>query len=77
MLACITAWDRLFIDNKAYFALALKAGVVLKICKSVAATLATNSQSVAKPLSLQDASKAYAEGITQFRVIAKSINLQD
>jgi len=38
--------------------------------------LEANSQLVAKPLSLQDASKAYAEGITQFREIAKSINLQ-
>ncbi len=43
---------------------------------SVRSGLEANSQLVAKPLSLQDASKAYSEGITQFRAIAKSINLQ-
>jgi tripartite-type tricarboxylate transporter receptor subunit TctC len=38
--------------------------------------LEANSQLVAKPLSLQAVDKAYVDGITQFRAIAKSINLQ-
>ena len=43
---------------------------------AVRAGLDTNSQQVPKALSLQEASKAYAEGTAQFRAIAKSINLQ-
>lgn len=38
--------------------------------------LQVNSMLVAKPLSLQDAGKAYGDGIAQFKAIAKSINLQ-
>jgi len=38
--------------------------------------LEANNQLVVKPLSLQAAAKAYAEGTAQFRAIAKSINLQ-
>ena len=38
--------------------------------------LEANSQLVAKPLPLQAVDKAYVDGITQFRAIAKSINLQ-
>ncbi|WP_310625444.1 tripartite tricarboxylate transporter substrate binding protein [Limnohabitans sp.] len=38
--------------------------------------LEANSQLVAKPLSLQEVGKAYVDGTTQFRTIAKSINLQ-
>ncbi len=38
--------------------------------------LEANSQLVAKPLSLQAVSKAYADGTAQFRAIAKSIDLQ-
>ena len=38
--------------------------------------LEANSQLVAKPVTLQEASKVYADGIAQFRAIAKSINLQ-
>ena len=43
---------------------------------AVRAGLDTNSQQVPRALSLQEASKAYAEGTAQFRAIAKSINLQ-
>lgn len=43
---------------------------------AVRAGLEANSQLVAKPLSLQAVSKAYADGTAQFRAIAKSINLQ-
>jgi hypothetical protein len=35
-----------------------------------------NSLLMAKPLSMQAVSKAYVDGTTQFRAIAKSINLQ-
>jgi len=38
--------------------------------------LEANSQTVAKPASLQESSKVYTDGIAQFRAIAKSINLQ-
>jgi len=38
--------------------------------------LETNSLLVAKPLTLQAAGKAYADGTAQFRAIVKSINLQ-
>ena len=38
--------------------------------------LEANSQTVAKPLSLQAMDKAYADGTAQFRAIAKAINLQ-
>ena len=38
--------------------------------------LEANSQLVAKPVTLQEASKVYADGTAQFRAIAKSINLQ-
>ncbi len=38
--------------------------------------LEANNQLVVKPLSLQAAAKAYADGTVQFRAIAKSINLQ-
>ena len=38
--------------------------------------LEANSQLLAKPLSLAEVGKVYADGITQFRAIAKSINLQ-
>ena len=38
--------------------------------------LEANSLLVAKPLSLQAAGKAYADGTAQFRAIVKSINLQ-
>jgi tripartite-type tricarboxylate transporter receptor subunit TctC len=38
--------------------------------------LEVNSLLVAKPLPLNELSKAYAEGTAQFRAIAKSINLQ-
>jgi tripartite-type tricarboxylate transporter receptor subunit TctC len=38
--------------------------------------LEANSQLVAKPLSLQAVGKAYTDGTSQFRAIAKSINLQ-
>jgi len=43
---------------------------------AVRAGLEANSQLVPKPLSLQAVDKAYADGTTQFRAIAKSINLQ-
>jgi tripartite-type tricarboxylate transporter receptor subunit TctC len=43
---------------------------------AVRAGLEANSQVVAKPLSLQTADKAYADGTAQFRAIAKAINLQ-
>ena len=43
---------------------------------SVKAGLEANSQLVSKPMTLQAASKAYADGIAQFRAIAKSIDLQ-
>ena len=43
---------------------------------SVRAGLEANSQLVAKPMTLQAASKAYTDGIAQFRAIAKSIDLQ-
>ena len=43
---------------------------------AVRAGLETNSQLVAKPVTLQEASKVYADGVAQFRAIAKSINLQ-
>jgi tripartite-type tricarboxylate transporter receptor subunit TctC len=43
---------------------------------AVRSGLEANSQLVAKPLSLQAADKAYAEGTAQFRAIAKTINLQ-
>jgi tripartite-type tricarboxylate transporter receptor subunit TctC len=42
----------------------------------VRAGLEANNQWVAKPLSLQEVGKAYAEGTAQFRAIARSINLQ-
>jgi tripartite-type tricarboxylate transporter receptor subunit TctC len=42
----------------------------------VRAGLEANSQLVAKPLSLQAVDKAYVDGTTQFRAIAKAINLQ-
>jgi tripartite-type tricarboxylate transporter receptor subunit TctC len=42
----------------------------------VKAGLEANSQLVAKPLSLSAAGKAYADGIAQYRAIAKSIDLQ-
>jgi len=38
--------------------------------------LELNSQLIAKPLPLADLNKVYADGIAQFRGIAKSINLQ-
>ena len=38
--------------------------------------LETNSLLVAKPASLNDVAKVYADGTAQFRAIAKSINLQ-
>ena len=38
--------------------------------------LEVNSMLLAKPASLQEAGKVYADGIAQFRAIAKSINLQ-
>ena len=38
--------------------------------------LETNSLLVAKPASLSEVGKVYADGIAQFRAIAKSINLQ-
>ena len=38
--------------------------------------LEANSLLVAKPASLNDVAKVYADGIAQFRAIAKSINLQ-
>ena len=38
--------------------------------------LETNSLLVAKPASLSDVAKVYADGTAQFRAIAKSINLQ-
>lgn len=38
--------------------------------------LDANNQLVVKPLSLQAAAKAYADGTAQFRTIAKSVNLQ-
>lgn len=38
--------------------------------------LEANNQLVVKPLSLQAAAKAYADGTAQFRAIAKSVNLQ-
>jgi len=43
---------------------------------SVREGLETNSLLVAKPLGLNDVTKAYADGTAQFRAIAKSINLQ-
>jgi tripartite-type tricarboxylate transporter receptor subunit TctC len=43
---------------------------------AVRSGLEANSQLVAKPLSLQEVSKAYVDGTAQFRAIAKSINLQ-
>jgi len=43
---------------------------------AVRSGLETNSQLVAKPVTLQEASKVYADGTAQFRAIAKSINLQ-
>lgn len=43
---------------------------------SVREGLQANSMLVAKPLSVQDAGKAYSDGVAQFRAIAKSINLQ-
>jgi tripartite-type tricarboxylate transporter receptor subunit TctC len=43
---------------------------------SVRSGLEANSQSVAKPLSLQAMDKVYADGTAQFRAIAKAINLQ-
>lgn len=43
---------------------------------AVRSGLEANSQLVAKPLSLQAVGKAYTDGTTQFRTIAKSINLQ-
>ncbi len=42
----------------------------------VRAGLETNSLLVSRPLPLAELSKAYADGIAQFRAIAKSINLQ-
>jgi hypothetical protein len=38
--------------------------------------LEANSLLVAKPASLADVAKVYADGTAQFRAIAKSINLQ-
>jgi tripartite-type tricarboxylate transporter receptor subunit TctC len=38
--------------------------------------LELNSQLIAKPLPLAELNKVYADGIAQFRGIAKSINLQ-
>jgi tripartite-type tricarboxylate transporter receptor subunit TctC len=46
------------------------------IDSAVHSGLEANNQLVVKPLSLQAAAKAYAEGTAQFRAIAKSINLQ-
>lgn len=43
---------------------------------AVRAGLEANSQLVAKPLSLQAVGKAYVDGTTQFRAIAKAIDLQ-
>lgn len=43
---------------------------------SVRNGLETNSLLVAKPLPLSELNKVYSEGTTQFRAIAKSINLQ-
>lgn len=43
---------------------------------TVRAGLEANSQVVAKPLSLQAVDKAYGDGATQFRAIAKAIDLQ-
>ena len=43
---------------------------------SVLAGMEANSLLMAKPLSMQAVSKAYTDGTTQFRAIAKSINLQ-
>jgi hypothetical protein len=43
---------------------------------SVLAGMEANSLLMAKPLSMQAVSKAYTDGIAQFRAIAKSINLQ-
>ena len=43
---------------------------------TVRAGLETNSLLVSRPLPLAELSKAYADGIAQFRAIAKSINLQ-
>jgi tripartite-type tricarboxylate transporter receptor subunit TctC len=42
----------------------------------VRAGLEANSQLLAKPLSLAEVGKAYTDGTSQFRAIAKSINLQ-
>ena len=43
---------------------------------AVKTALEANSQLVAKPQDLAAMSRAYADGIAQFRAIAKSINLQ-
>jgi hypothetical protein len=43
---------------------------------TVKSGLDANSLLIAKPLSLNELNKVYGDGTTQFRAIAKSINLQ-
>ena len=43
---------------------------------AVRAGLEAQSQQVSRPLSLQEAAQAYADGTAQFRALAKTIQLQ-